>query len=244
MKFDIHCHLTSKEYESIKGAIDECERNNIILITNGLDYSDNEKVLELSKNYKNVYPSLGMHPTNDFDNRVISQIIKNKNEIVAIGEVGLDYKNGISKAQSVNFKKLIKLSQELNKPLIVHSRSAEKEVINELKTLKVPVILHCFTGKKKLLKDAMLNPNIYFSIPASIKYSEQFQALAKEVPINRLLCETDSPYLWKSGLNTPINVINSYEMIAKIKGLKLSDCEKTIQSTVKKVFKITEFKNN
>ena len=67
MKFDIHCHLTSKEYESVKGVIEECERSSIIMIANGLDYFDNEKVLELSRIYKNVYPSLGMHPTNNFD---------------------------------------------------------------------------------------------------------------------------------------------------------------------------------
>lgn len=243
MKFDIHCHLTSKEYNS-KELIKECEKENISIITNGLDFSDNEKVLELSKNYKNVYASLGMHPTNEFDEKVISQIIENKNKIVAIGEVGLDYKEGINKNQIVNFQKLIILAEKLNKPLIIHSRNAEKEVINELINIKVPAILHCFTGKKKLLKEALINPNIYFSIPASIKYSEQFQDLAKEIPINRLFCETDSPYLWKTGTNSPVNVANSYEMIAKIKGLKLNECEKIIENSIKNVFKITEFKNN
>jgi TatD DNase family protein len=244
MKFDIHCHLTSKEYNNPENLIKECEKNNISIITNGLDYLDNEKAIELSQNFSNACAAIGMHPTNEFDPRIIGQITENKDKIAAIGEVGLDYKEGINKSQISNFQKIIKLAQKLGKPLIVHSRKAEKEAINELNQIAIPAILHCFSGKKKLIQKALLNKNIYFSIPASIKYSEQFQELAKQVPIERLLCETDSPYLWKSGINTPLNIIHSYEMIARIKGVSEPDCEKIIEKTAKKIFKITEFKNN
>ncbi|MDD4353444.1 MAG: TatD family hydrolase [Candidatus Nanoarchaeia archaeon] len=239
MKYDIHCHLTNKEYSNPNTIITECEKNNISIILNGLDYEDNEKVLEFSKTYSNVHASLGMHPTNIFDSKIINQIIKNKDKIISIGEVGIDYKEGVDETQLINFRKIIQLAEKLSKPLIIHSRNAEKEVINELISIQVPAILHCFTGKKKLLKEALNNPNIYFSIPANIKYSQQFQDLVKEIQIEKLLCETDSPYLWKECMNTPLNVIYSYEKISQLKGISIPECEDLIEKTVKTVFKLS-----
>jgi len=237
MKYDIHCHLTSTEYSNPDKIINECETQKISVILNGLDYLDNEKVLSLSKSFKNVYVAMGMHPTNVFDIKVISQIIENKGNIVAIGEIGLDFKQGVDEKQVINLRKLIRLAEKLNKPVIVHSRMAEERLLKELKNIKIPVILHCFTGKKALLKEALKNPNTYFSIPASVHYSEQFQELVKALPISKLLCETDSPYLWKEGLNTPLNIAKAYEAIAKIKGISLIDCERLIQKNFEAIFK-------
>lgn len=237
MKYDIHCHLTSKEYADPSEILDECGKRKIAIVLNGLGYEDNLKVLALAKKFKNAYASLGMHPSNDFDSRVINQIIEHKDSIIAIGEIGLDFKSGFDESQIINFKKLIKLANDLKKPIIVHSRMAEQRLINELISIKVPVILHCFTGKKSLINEALKNPLINFSIPASIHYSEQFQDLAKEVPIERILCETDSPYLWKTGLNSPLNVTKAYESIAKIKGLSLIDCEALIEKNFEGIFK-------
>jgi TatD DNase family protein len=244
MKYDIHCHLTGYTYCDAKSIIKECEKKKISLIINGLNVLDNLKVLKLSKLSSNIHASIGMHPTDMFDSGFISQVIKNKNSIVSIGEVGLDYKERIDNSQRIIFKKIINLANKINKPLIVHSRNAEKEVLEDLKSSKVPIILHCFSGKRSLIHEALANPLIYFSIPASCEYSEQFQELIKLVSIEKLFCETDSPYLWKYELNTPLNISHSYEMIAKLKSLKLKDCEQIIENNVNKVFKITEFKNN
>ncbi len=232
MIYDIHCHIEGLTAESM----DELPKKNLSIILNGLDYESNEKVLQLSKNNPLIHCAMGMHPTNDFDERVISQIKKNSKEIIAIGEIGLDFKQGFSQSQIDNFKKIIALSQELNKPIILHSRNAEKEVIGLIEGIKTPAILHCFGGKKKLALESLKNPNIYYSIPASAKYSEQFQELIKIVQIERLLCETDSPYLWKEGKNTPLNVIHSYETIAKIKNIELPKAKSIIEDNFKKVF--------
>jgi len=244
MKFDIHCHLESKDYEGIKALLIECNAKNISVILNGLDYEINKEVLKLAANFKNVFASLGMHPSSAFDSKVISQITENKDELVAIGEVGLDFKEGFSTEQVNNFKKMIKLANDLRKPLIIHSRNAEKEVIFCLESVKVPSILHCFSGKKKLITEALKNPMIYFSVPAMVNYSEQFQELVKQAPLERLMCETDSPYLWKNGINTPLNIIHAYEKISQLKGIKVQDCELIIEKTAKTIFKIREFKNN
>ncbi len=232
MIYDIHCHLEGLS----SGLMEDLPKKNLSIILNGLDYGSNEKILQLSKNNPLIHCAMGMHPTNDFDEKIINQIKNNSKSIRAIGEVGLDFKQGFSQSQVDNFKKIITLSQELNKPLIIHSRNAEKTVIENIEGIKVPAILHCFSGKKKLAIQLLSNPNAYFSIPASAKYSEQFQELIKIVPIERLFCETDSPYLWKEGKNTPLNVIHSYEMIAKIKNISLTKAQSIIENNFKKVF--------
>lgn len=244
MKYDIHCHLTGNKLSTPESTISECKNSNIGVIINGLNCKDNEEVLKIAKAHANAYASIGMHPTEIFDEKFLSQVSEKKDEIVAVGEAGLDYKDGKDAKQADNFKKIITAAQSLNKPLILHSRGAETEMLDLIKGIKVPVILHCFTGKKKLITEALKNSYVYFSVPASVKYSQQFQDLVKEVPVERLFCETDSPYLWKEGTNTPLNVVYSYEAIAKIKGIALNECEKIIENSVKKVFKITEFKNN
>ncbi len=232
MIYDIHCHLEGLSSE----LINELTKKNLSIILNGLDYESNEKVLQLSKNNPLIHCAMGMHPTNDFDEKIINQIKNNSKNISAIGEVGLDFKQGFGQSQIDNFKKIITLSQELNKPLIIHSRNAEKTVIENIEGINVPAILHCFSGKKKLAIQLLNNPNAYFSIPSSAKYSEQFQELIKIVPIERLFCETDSPYLWKEGKNTPLNVIHSYETIAKIKNISLTKAQSAIEENFKKVF--------
>jgi len=232
MIYDIHCHLEGLS----SGLMEDLPKKNLSIILNGLDYGSNEKILQLSKNNPLIHCAMGMHPTNDFDEKIINQIKNNSKSIRAIGEVGLDFKQGFSQSQVDNFKKIITLSQELNKPLIIHSRNAEKTVIENIEGINVPAILHCFSGKKKLAIQLLNNPNAYFSIPSSAKYSEQFQELIKIVPIERLFCETDSPYLWKEGKNTPLNVIHSYETIAKIKNISLTKAQSIIENNFKKVF--------
>ncbi|MDD2679143.1 MAG: TatD family hydrolase [Candidatus Nanoarchaeia archaeon] len=236
-KHDIHCHLTSKEYLNPEKIIKDCKKQNISIILNGLDFNDNEACINLSKKFSNAYAAMGMHPLSKFDERVISQIRQNKDSIIAIGEAGMDFKFTTQKEQLINLKKLINLAQEINKPMILHSRSAEKELIEGIKSAKIPIILHCFTGKKSLIKEALKNDKIFFSVPASIEYNNQFFELAKEVPINRLFCETDSPYLWNKGLNSPLNIKKAYKGIAKAKSIKINECEAIIQKNFEAVFK-------
>jgi TatD DNase family protein len=232
MFYDIHSHLSSEEFDKDREAIiNDCGKNNIIIFDNGLGYETNKKVLELSNKFPNVKACLGMYPGYEFDERVISQIRNNKEKIVGIGEVGLDSNKGLS-----GFKKMISLAEELNKPLIVHSRDSQIKVLELIKDVKVPVVLHAFLTSKRNVRAANKLNNVYFSILANIVYNEQMQLLAENVSINKLLCETDSPVLWKSGRNTPLNVTRAYEKIAEIKGVSLKQVEYLIELNVKRVF--------
>lgn len=240
MFFDVHAHLTSKEYNSVEEVIKKCSEKSIFVINNGLDYEDNNKVLKLGKKYKNVFSCLGMHPCVEFDERIINQIRNNKNKIIGLGEVGLDFSKGFNQEQIHNFKKIIRLSQDLNLPLIIHSRKAQEKVLELVKDIKTSVILHAFLTKKSLIKQAIEFPNVYLTIPANAVYSTQVQNMIEITPLNKILCETDSPYMWKHGLNTPLNVLKSYEKISEIKEKSSENVEKTIQRTFQAIFKNVE----
>ena len=133
----------------------------------------------------------------------------------------------------------MKLAIKLNKPVIVHSRKAELECIEVLEKKKAKkVVMHCFSGNFKLVERAVKNGWL-FSIPANATFSEHFQKLAKEVPLNQILCETDTPFLHPikgEKDNEPANVIEAYKMIAKIKGISLEECEKRIEENYKRLF--------
>jgi len=173
-------------------------------------------------------------------NAEIDIIRKYRGRITAIGEVGLDFSSdGIDKEkQRVNFQKLIDLSLETKIPLIVHSRKAEKEVVEMLEGNKAKkVVMHCFSGSMKLVKRIIEN-KWYLSIPASIKYNAHFQKLVEITPIENLLCETDSPFLHpdRKKNNEPALVAEAYKKIAEIKKLKLDKVEKVIEGNYRRLF--------
>ena len=198
---DAHCHLDffdEKEQEEIIGRAEKAGVKAII--SNGVNRKSNESVLKIAKRFSIVKAALGMYPTDTHHvEEDIAFIRKHKKEIVAIGEVGMDFKESKEeeyvKRQQEMFRKIIALAKELDKPLIVHSRKAEKEVIDALKENGAKkVVMHCFSGKKKLIP-LCIEQGWYFTIPTHVVKSEQMQHLTKEVPMNRILTETDAPYL-------------------------------------------------
>ena len=165
---------------------------------------------------------------------------------MAIGEVGLDLNEpGLGEEtktlekQKNALKKFVELAEELDKPLIVHSRKAETEAIEFLESLNAKkVLMHCFSGKKKLIRRIVEN-GWYLSVPANIKNATHFQKLVEITPIEQLFCETDSPFLHPDKLpdNEPANVIVSYKKIAEIKDMDLEEVKKKIEENYYKLFK-------
>jgi len=236
MFIDAHSHIMSESFNPDRERIlGNCAAKNIFIIENGLDYDSNSRVLELAK-HPNVFAAIGMHPTVKFDERVILQIKENKERIIAIGEIGLDYLRVEDKEEMKgNFRRMLELAEELKKPVIVHSRRARGRVIKMIKELTVPVILHAFfAGRKELGR--VRETEAYISIPPAVSYSEQLQHIAKEMPVQRLFCETDCPYLWKNGRSDPTFVMKSYEKLAELRGLSLDEVEKQIEENFKRVF--------
>ena len=163
---------------------------------------------------------------------------KNKDNIAAISEVGLDFVNGESKEQIRDFEKMIKLTEGLRKPIVVHSRKAELKCIEMLESSKNrKIIMHCFSGKKPLVKRIADN-GWFLTVPTIVVRSHQFQDIAKNVPINQLFCETDSPYLspYKEMQNEPAFIVESYSKIAEIKNMEINEAVNNIYMNWQGVF--------
>jgi len=244
---DVHAHLDFSEYDSeIDEVMKKCEETKTITIVNGVHSSSNRKVLELAKKYNLIKPALGFYPTHVVEekeetfNSEIEFISKSK--CVAYGEIGLDFKytkDEINKKkQESAFWKFIELGEKTNKPLIIHSRKAELKVIEMLESskLKKP-IMHCFSGKKKLVKRCADN-GWFFSVPVIVNKLQQFQELVQNTNINQLLTETDSPYLGPvpGEKNYPWNVSIAIKKIAEIKGFEEKEVENNIFMNYQKLF--------
>jgi TatD DNase family protein len=172
--------------------------------------------------------------SNEEIDKEIEYIIKNKDKILGIGEVGLDL-HTIKDSESFEkqkeiLSKFIKLAKKLKKPIFIHSREAEEETIRFLEDFDYnKIVMHCFSGSMNLVKRIIEN-NWFLSIPSSIKYNNHFQKIVEIVPIERLFCETDSPFLHpnKERDNNSYNVVESYKMISYIKRMSLDEVKKNI----------------
>ena len=241
---DIHAHL---DFDSIISQKDELEQkmkeNNIKALSNTLDFENYLKTKELYKNSTQIQVLPGLYPTRagkisdeEFENYIL-YLKEHENDYIAIGEVGLDAHETKDEqellVQEERFKKIIELAIELNKALIIHTRKREQrvlEIIEEyvIKTGFKKFDLHCFCGKKKLFTK-IKELGIYCSIPLIILNTESFQMLVEELPISKLLVETDAPFLHpQKEVNTPLQIPKIYEKIAEIKGYDKTEIENII----------------
>ena len=253
---DIHCHLDHPLFKDNTDIVVENARKAglKVVLTAGINPETNRKTIELAEKFDIVKPALGIYTPetlqkeieegryslkpNNFDIDEEIEFIK-KNKISAIGECGLDYsKNENPEKQKDIFEKLISLAEKMNKPIVVHSRKAEQDCIDMLESSDIKkVLLHCFSGKKRLVKKAA-DLGYYFSIPANVVRAHNFQIMVEEVDINQLFCETDSPYLspFKERMNEPAFVVESYKKIAEIKNMELNEVINNIWANWQKVF--------
>jgi len=243
---DTHCHIDYFEEKETEKIVENAKKAGVkIMLNSGSHVESLKKTLDLIKKYPEVRAVLGIFPidtlklSEDELSDQIDLIRKNKDNIVAIGEVGIDLKESDDlESQRKTFQKFIDLAKELDKPIVIHSRKAELECIELLeKSQHKKIVMHCFSGKRKLVERVRDN-GWYLSIPTSVNNSEQFQDMISIVPIEQLFCETDSPFLHplKERNNEPANVIYSYKKIAEIKGLSLKEVEKQIEMNYKKLF--------
>ena len=246
MIVDVHCHLDYKQFDKDRDeVIKRAKENNVkIIISNGTDLESNKKVLELSKKYDIVKPAVGLYPVEaeSMPEEEINEtldFIKN-NKPLAIGEVGLDLHEGknIEKQKEV-LKKLIKIANEKEIPIILHSRKAEGQMIELLKETKPKkVILHCFCGNKELTEEAE-SLGCLFSIPTSITRTKTFRKLAKRIQLKSILTETDAPFLspYEGKRNEPSFIKESIKKIAEIKKITEEELEKIIFMNYQNLFK-------
>lgn len=235
---DAHCHLDLFEdpAQTIQAAKDA---GVVKILTAGIDKKTNRIVAKLQSPTVDI--ALGIYPPEkELSEKEVEEEIAfiKKTKPKAIGEVGLDFSEGKSEHQEVVFRKMIALAKKLSLPLIIHSRKAEGRVLEILEEEQAKkVVLHCFCGKKKLVDRAVKN-KFFFSIPANITRSEQFQYIVKTANINQLLTETDSPYLApiKGEQNVPQNVIEAIKKIAEMKGFDTQETASTIFMNYQRLF--------
>jgi TatD DNase family protein len=198
-----------------------------------IDLEGSPNIIDLAKNYDMVSASVGIHPNTELDKEAtIDEIIAlaSENEVVGIGETGLDYfrSEGDLEWQRERFRTHITVAKELNKPLIIHTREAKEDVIRILKeegANQVGGVMHCFVEDWETAKVAMdLNFLISFSGIVTFKNAKELQEVAKKMPLDKMLVETDSPYLapvpFRGKTNQPAYVKHVAEFIADLKDIE------------------------
>ena len=235
MIIDSHCHLDySNLYNQLDDVVKRAERNKVkYLLTICTTLESFQKIKLIINKYKNIYGTFGIHPheTKDFqniDSKYIKNLIKENSKIIGIGETGLDYyyNHSDKEIQKRSFIDHIRAASELNIPVIVHSRNAEKDTYeileNEMKNSKLKALIHCFTGSKEFAKK-LININCYISVSGIItfKNSTELSDTITTIPIDRLLVETDSPYLapmpHRGKSNEPSYITHVVDKLSEIK---------------------------
>ncbi len=258
---DIHCHLNQESFkDNIQEVIERAKKAGVkAIIVSGTNPLANKQVLEMKKIDPIVKVSLGLHPIDALGlsegetgipkpegkvnlEKEFKFIEDNKDQIIAVGEIGLDYywdKEHHEEQQEV-FRKVLRLAVKLNKPVIIHTWAGEEDCLDILEEEvkdKVPVVLHCFGGRKSLVTRAK-ELGYYFSVPPSTVRTSNFNTLIKKVPIEQLLTETDAPWqsLIKGEINEPMYVLETVRKIAEIKEISVEEAADKIWQNYVKVF--------
>lgn len=241
---DSHCHIPLLSEElSVDDIIANAQENNIEhMLCVAIDLDGSPEIINLAKQYDMVSASVGIHPNTELkDEASINDILKlaNSEKVVAIGETGLDYfrSEGDLEWQRKRFRTHITAAKELNKPLIIHTREAKEDVLHILKEEgadTVGGVMHCFVEDWDTAQAAMdLNFLISFSGIVTFKNAKELQDVARRTPLEKMLVETDSPYLapvpYRGKTNQPAYVRHVAEFIASLKEIEF--VEVAIQTT-------------
>ena len=253
MLIDSHCHLQFSQYDDdLDMVIERSLKNGVGYIINvGTNYEDSIKSIELANRYNNIYTSVGVHPhdsakmsESEFDS--IAEFL-NMKKVVAIGEIGLDYYRSYSPrdVQKEVFRRFLNLAESRNVPVIIHNRAASEDIrkiIYEESNGRLTGVMHCFSGDEEFAKD-VLKLGFYISFAGNITYHGfRNVEVIKSVPIEKILIETDCPFLTpeskKGERNEPLNVRFVAEKIAQIKNLSVKDVERITSENACKLFRI------
>jgi len=229
---DTHCHVFLSDYPDIDDVIKRMDGN--IIIVSGVDDSSNREVLDLCSHYDNVYGTLGIHPESVDDSYDLDFVRSHINDpkIVAVGEIGLDYyyTRDNRERQIDLFCRQIEIALEFGKPIVVHSRDAISDTYDIIKKYNIGTMtdIHCFSGSLEMaLEFVKLGCKLGIGGVLTFKNSGRIKDVVSNIDISNLLLETDSPYLtpepFRGKRNEPYNIIYVAQVIARIKGLSVSD---------------------
>jgi TatD DNase family protein len=246
---DSHCHLDFPKFNRDREeTIFRAREAGVVgMINSGISLKGNRISLELAEKHEDIHVTLGLSPDigregNDKEiNAILSQIEANAGKAVGIGEAGLDFQDCKTKEerekQTVSFKKIIELAKDLDKPLVVHARMAEAEVLKLVRDVDT-VIYHCYSGSVETMRE-IVDMGYYISLATLVCFSEHHQVLAAEVPLENLLLETDSPFLSsRKGRNEPAFIVDSIPVVAQLKDMEPSEIAKSATANASRAFNI------
>ena len=256
MLFDTHVHLNAEQYEDdlqevINRALEKGVQNMVVV---GFDEPTIKKAIQIAETYDFIYASVGWHPVDavDMTDEHLAWIeeLAQHPKVVALGEMGLDYHwdKSPKEVQKDVFRRQIRLARKVNLPIIIHNRDATEDVVTILKeehVEEVGGIMHCFTGSIEVAKQCMdMNMYISFGGPVTFKNAKIPKEVATELPLDKLLIETDCPYLtphpFRGKRNEPGYVSYVAEQIAELKGITYEELAAITTANAKKLFGIND----
>lgn len=252
MFIDTHTHLYYEQYdqdreEVIQRAIDSNVKR---IISLGIDYSSSLQTVEISQKYEPVFAAVGIHPSEAHlakkeDYQKIKVLVEQESKIVAIGETGLDFYWDTSHAeeQYSNFKEMLRLAKEVKLPVVIHNRRAHREMewfFQEEQILELKGVMHCFSGD---IEDARfyLDMGLYISYTGNITYHDfRKPDVVKFIPLDRILLETDSPYMTpephRKKRNEPAYVPYVAEKLASLYNKSVDEIARITTDNAKRLF--------
>lgn len=249
MFVDTHCHIYDEYYDDIEKVLKKIKDNNIgKIINNGCDAKSNIEVLKKVSSYDFMYGALGIHPESvlDYKKEDIDFIEKHLNDekIVAIGEIGLDYHYGKEnkEAQISLFEEQLKLAEKYNKPVIIHSRDATLDTIETIKKYKVRGVIHSFSGSLETA-NIYLKLGFLLGVNGVITFKNcNLKDVIKEISLEKIVLETDSPYLtpvpFRGERNDSSHINEIAEFVASLKGVSMEHLANITNENIHQVFDI------
>ena len=247
---DTHCHIYYDKYkDDINDVINKANENNINhMICVGVDIERSEKSILLSNQYESVFATVGYHPHEAklVDDDYLDKMTKllDHPKAVAVGEIGLDYyyEHSDKKTQIKVFREQLELAKDLDMPVVIHNRESDNDLYENIKDSKINKgVIHCYSSDVEYA-NKIFDLGLLVSFTGIITFSKSLQEVVKQIPIERMMIETDSPYLtpipFRGKRNEPCMVNIIAEKIAEIKNIPIEEVAKITTKTARNFFGI------
>ena len=248
---DTHTHIYDKQFEEdFDDVIDRIENQLEGIVSIGFDLESSQKSVELAKKYNFVHAVVGVHPVdiskyNDEVEKEIEKLALNEEKVVAIGEIGLDYHwmADPKEVQAEGFRKQMALAEKVKKPVVIHTREALQDTLDILAEFpNVGGILHCYPGSYEAAKPFLDRYYLGIGGTLTFKNNKKTKELVEVLPLEKIVIETDCPYLtpvpFRGKRNEPIYTKYVAEEIAKIKNISVEEVIKVTTENAKKIYGI------
>ncbi|MFX1466063.1 MAG: TatD family hydrolase [Promethearchaeota archaeon] len=248
---DTHTHLQNARFDNdFESVISRTQQANMKVIVIGWDLESSQRAIELATQYEFIYATVGLshYSANDMNDDLLNKLsqLAQKEGVVAIGETGLDYYRMAASIPSQQrlFRAQIQLASSLSLPVVVHDRDAHKDIVSILKEEEAYAgVIHCFSGDEAMIKE-VLDIDFYISLSGIITFSKPLAQLIKQIPLDKLLVETDCPYLApipkRGKRNEPIYLKYIIQKISEILDLTYEEVVQINETNANNLFKLKD----